>query len=276
MARPQRGESVASMLPITDLEIALGFTEKGLESISRQAFADEVNDIVKAIQLLYKVDVLERLFSIDEVPVDEGTSVVSPGFAGSGTGTNVFKGVFPDNTVVPGNYTHYVRGPQANLAANIKSLRDRLKRWGIPAPYDMIPTTAAFDLIVADTANFVAAGSPLIRQGANATEAQVDATLYAGVYAGDIRVRFPVLELGASTHLAIVKTYGAFDARNPLAWRYDPLVGRDAYVRSRELYPLANAQVMQKYGIGVANRVGAGLLEVAASGTTYANPTISY
>jgi len=111
----------------------------------------------------------------------------------------------------------------------------------------------------------------------NANEyALVDPEVYAGVVYGNVRVRLPIddwSDTDSDYHFAIFKSYGAFDPRNPLAWRIDPMYGRGAYVRFRDVYPLANAVVVQRFGIGVMNRVGAALYNVKASGN-YAAPTI--
>lgn len=74
---------------------------------------------------------------------------------------------------------------------------------------------------------------------------------------------------------AIFKSLGDFAPGNPLVMRYDELRGRNAYVRSRAMFPLAQANAMWKYGHNVSDRTGAALIKIAPSGS-YVAPTLTY
>jgi hypothetical protein len=272
LARPQYVERAANMLPIDEYEIALGFTEDGLMEISLDDFQAQVDAMVAGWEMLHRAEVLSRLFSDAEIPVDKGTTATSPGFAGSGTGANVFTGLYPDNTPLPGGYSHYYRDTTANFIATVKAQRNQLRRWH-PGPFDFIGSAARVDALVADAA-FVSAGSALIRVGDGVSEALVDAERYVGVFDKDIRVHTSILDF-ATDHWTVFKTYGALSPRNPLIWRYDDMRGIDAYVRSRELFPLAEAVSIQKFGVGVNDRTAATLGYAAASGA-YVAPTLTY
>ena len=95
--------------------------------------------------------------------------------------------------------------------------------------------------------------------------------MYLGVLFGDIRVRMAI-EDTSDPVLALFKTYGPLDPRNPLAWRYDEVKGRGAIVRYRSLYPLDQATAKQDYGIGVNSRTAAVLVENGAA--PYSAPAI--
>jgi hypothetical protein len=271
--RPQQGKRAGHMLPIGKWEVTTGFTEDGLDAITMEAFNQEMDDIVLAYQRFYLAEVLTRLFDPAEVQVDEGTNVLSPGFAGSGTGANVFSGTYPDGNALPGGYTHYAFTTIANLATAIATYTARLAKWH-SAPFDMIGSESAIALVAA-LPTFVSSGSALVRPGINTAEALVDAELYLGVLNGNIRVRHAEEGVGATSHLSIFKTYGDFDARNPLAWRWDPLKGQDAYVRSREIYPLAGAMAIQWLGFGVNDRAGAVNIFIDNAAVAYVAPTIT-
>lgn len=274
LARPQLVERQAHMLAIDEYEIALGFTEDGLQEMSIDDFQAQVDGLVAGFQMMHRAETLSRLFSDAEAPVDpvHPTTSTSPGFAGSGTGSNVFAGTYPDGTALPSGYSHYYRDTAANFIATVKAQRNRLKKWHSP-PYDFIGSAAQVALLVAD-AVFVSAGSALIRVGVGTSEALVDANTYIGVFDNDIRVHMAVVDF-TSANWAVFKTYGALNSRNPLVWRYDQLRGPNAYVRSRELFPLAEAVAMQKFGVNVSDRTAAALGFAAASGV-YTAPTISY
>lgn len=273
VGRGQQSKRASHMLPIAKYEVVTGFTEDGLEAISLSSFRQELNDIVQAYQRFYVAQTLDRLFSAAEVPVDEGTSVLSPGFAGSGTGANVFGGNYPDGTALPGGYTHYAYTSVANLATAIKTYTARLLKWHT-GPFELIASPSALDLVTA-LPGFVFAGSPLIRPAQGTAEALVDPANYVGVLNGVLRVRKAVEGIGSTNHIAIFKSYGQFDSRNPLAWRWDPIKGKDVFTRSRALYPLADSVVLQWLGIGVYDRVGAALIYVNDAAVAYVAPTIS-
>jgi hypothetical protein len=274
VARPQYVEAAATALAIDELEIALGFTEDGLMEISLDNFDLQLRALASALELAARRATLVRLFSQAEVPVARGTAMTSPGFAGSGTAGNVFQGTYPDGTALPGSYSLYYRDTAANRVANLRTARDELKRWQ-PGPYDLIGSTAYVSaLITAAGAAFVYAGSALIRPAIGTAEALVDPTAYLGVFDGDVRVRLPLPDFAAD-NAALYKSGGDLAAGNPLVWRYDPMRGPDAYVRSRELFPLAESVAMWKFGANVQNRTAAALICIAASGG-YVAPPITF
>lgn len=283
LARPQLVEAAAHMLPLRGYEAALGFTEGGLERMSRTRILNLIDSVLLGFRALHRKEALRRLFSNAEVRVDATTTATSPGFAGSGTGENAFKRThYPDGTPLPNGYTHYFVAttsgspPVSNLPEKLREARDRLARWHAP-PYDLIAPQAQIDAIAAinpgNAANgFVSAGSELVRPGALNAEAQVDATIYLGVLYGDIRVHRAVTDY-STPHIAIFKSYGALDPRNPLAWRYDEQRGRGATLRYRSLYPLDQAVIRQDFGIGVNDRTGAVLVYARTDNVnTYVNP----
>jgi hypothetical protein len=160
-----------------------------------------------------RLDALTRLFSSAEVRVDRNTSVLSPGFAGSGTGTNVFSAPYPNGTAVAGGYTLYSRVASAGLDAEIKRVTTELKKWN-PGPFEAIGGQAMIDLVVA-LPGFVKAGSELVAQGSGTAVASVDPKLYVGVLNGEIKVQVPLVETN-DLNLSIFKSFGNFAANNPL------------------------------------------------------------
>jgi hypothetical protein len=277
-SNPQYVARKAHMLPLEKYDIVIGFTEDGLQRMSMAAFEDELTAMVDAFGRLYTAEALNRLFVTTEIPVDSGTTSVSPGFAGSGTGTNVFDGVFPAGDAIGGGYTHYAFGTtDASAVTWLNGAITQMERW-VPPPYDLV---ASSTFIAALQASAITAGNPIVLTGSSLirlpdsqAEALVDAQQYMGVYNGKVRIRFGVTGFG-DKHAALFKTYGAYDERNPLAWRYDPLYGPDAFVRSNAAFPLADAIALQWLGFGVANRTGASLFYKDAGAVAYVNPTIT-
>lgn len=270
--RPQYGERTLNhMLPIDPWEISIGYTEEKLKTIKLAEFDAQNRGLRAAWEKLYRQQTLIRLFGNAEVPVSQSTAT-SPGFAGSGTGTNVFAGLFPDNQALPAGYSHYLRDVIANIGPMTLAGVKLLRRW-YRGPFDLIASAAVIDAITAlPTPTFVPAGSILVRPGQGTAEALVDAGVYVGVLHGDIRIHQPLQDTTDSAW-ALYKTGGPLNVTNPLAWRYDDLYGRDVTVESREMYPLADANSVQNFGIGVNNRTAA-VLGSIGTGTTYVPPTI--
>lgn len=266
--RPQRGAGFGWLLPLFENSITLGFTKKALEVMSLDTFEGELSTTVQAVQRGQRADVLERLFSIAEMPLDNDGIGASPGFAGSGTGSNTYKGARPPGVTT---LTMYQRVAVAGLEAGIANAMASLNFFYPGQTFELLTTATLIDDVTALT-GFVLAGSPLVRPAQGVAEALVDATRYLGVLNGNILVRQPEGQLSGDT-LAIYRSFGANNVLNPLVWRYSDIWGPNAWVEDRVLYPLADAEVHQNFGIGVSNPVGAALISVAGTGT-YTPPAV--
>lgn len=271
IARPQITDEAAHMLPIKGYDFTLGFTEDALLRAPRRRILTQLDSMILGLRHLYRKAILTRLTSDAEVAVDKRSTATSPGFAGSGTSSNVFARPFPDGSALSGGYTLYYRAATSARDVTLKAMRDALLRWQ-PGPFDLIGSVSEISAITA-LADFVPAGSSLIRPGASTAEALVDPNIYVGVYDKNIRVRLPILDW-TSANVSMFKSAGPLAANNPLAWRYDEKRGRSAYLRYRSLFPLDNAVIIQDFGIGVNYRVAAANAYFASSGS-YTPPTIS-
>ena len=277
--RPQLGQpGKGFQRPLYSWEIDLGFTRRGLMRMGLEQFTEEVQTTVGAARRGRRADVLDRFFSDLEFPLDDDGVGASPGFAGSGTGANDFEGVFPNNVEVPANYTHYFQAAdtEAGIHAAILDALEALDNWGENRYYEMIGDVTSINQIRTYLGDdkFVGAGSQLIRPGEAQTQALVNAATHHGVYAGRIRVR-PGLSQISGRNIAIFFYGGQNSPQNPLAYVYDELFGLNAYVEDRILYPLAEAAILQTYGVGVNDdRVGAVCISIGGSAGVYARPAI--
>jgi hypothetical protein len=271
LPRPEIAERQAHMLPLRRYAKSLAFTEDFLEQALQQTIINQFDSMAGTFVRGIKMKTLERLTSVAEVRVDRGTTATSPGFAGSGTGASIFTGTYPNGAALAGSYTLYYRDTSANLAVAIKAARDELKKWW-PGPYDLITSSTQLALIAALT-DFVRTTPGLVNPATGVATTPLDPVTYAGVYDGDIRVRIAQMEYGTEPNITIFKTFGAFSQQNPLVYRYDPDFGRGVVIRSRELYPLDQAVMRLRFGIGVKNRVAAANIRIGASGG-YVAPVI--
>lgn len=272
LPRPELAEQRAHMLPFRRYAKALGFTEEGLFEATEAQITRQVDNMLTTFTRGRMLHVLRRLFDDADHYVDRNTTAISPGFAGASSGDNAFTGTYPDGTALPGGYTHYYRDELADSDVAIASMLAQIKRWH-PGPFDLIGSQAAIDQIITET-GFVDAGSALVRPAQGEAEALVDSSRYVGVMNKEIRVWAPRLELGSTAHFAVFKTYGNFDARNPLSIRYDPRFGRGVEIRYRSFFPLDQAVMRARWGVGVNDRTAAALGYLAAAGA-YVAPTIS-
>lgn len=274
LPRAQFAESTASQLPIRDWDLSTGWTEEGLLDMPFNRIMLQIDSILLGLKVNHRKQVLKRLFSDAEVAIDPKRRAVgtNPGFAGSGTGTNVYDTPFSDGSAVPEGYTFYHRDTEENLSVALKAMRAKLgaRQAG---PFDLIGPGNMIDKVTA-LPEFLKAGSSYRNEGNGVSLANVDPDKYVGTLFDDVLVRRPIQDF-SDPNLAMFKTYGALSPQNALAHRFDsrPGRGRDARLRYRDFFPLSQAVVLHKYGIGVANRTAAALLHVAASGD-YEAPSI--
>lgn len=271
LPRPQQVERRGHNLAIAAYDVALGFTDDGLEEISLDAFQENVDAMRLGWERAFRREALIRLFDPAEVFIDKDSNTTSPGFLGSGTSNNAITGFYGNGAAI--SASHYLRDTAANRQAAIYAQRAKLKLAGILGPYDLLGSQTFVDAAVA-LPGFVYAGSPLIRIGSGTAEAQVDPLRYVGVLGGDIRVSQPVTDFSEDAGV-LYKSYGDFAPANPLVMRYDVLWGRQVRVRARAVghYPLSEAVAAAKFGMNVNNRFAAAPILIATSGA-YVAPTI--
>lgn len=280
VARPQQtGGHKVFMLPIRKYDVSTQWTEEGLLTMSDRSIDVNLDSILLGLRTRARKEFLRRLFSDAEVPIDVNATATNPGFAGSGTGSNAFTRAYPDGSSSSG-ISHYIRDTTANRMAAIRSARTKIRKWYPEAIVDLLPTETFLTNLLADAAitggvgtTWVTPGSSLVRPPETAAEALVDPNKYVGVIDGNIRVRKAITDF-ASDHALVFVSFGNLSDQNALAWRFDPLFGRQAYLRSRSMFPLDQSIVLWKFGVGVSNRVAAVPIYIAASGS-YTPPTIN-
>jgi hypothetical protein len=269
--RPQRGKGSGWLLPLYENAITLGFTKKALDVMTVDAFERELATTVKAIRRGNRADVLEALVTDAERPLDNDGTGATPGFIGSGSGSNAYVGTVPPGKTL-GSYSLYERLPSTGLEAAVKASFEAWA-WFFPGEtFELVAPSAGLAVVTAFD-GFEGAGSPLIRPAQGTAEALVDPAIYEGALFGQIRVRKAETQM-SGTSFTIFRSGGGNSSLNPLAWRYSDIWGPGAWVEDRELYPLANAVVNHNYGVGDYNRAGALNISVAGSGS-YTAPTIS-
>lgn len=279
VARPQyTGGQKAYMLPIRKYDVSTMWTEDGLFEMSDRSIDTNLDSILLGLRQRARREFLRRVFSDAEVPIDRNAAATNPGLAGSGTGNNAFTRPYPDGTASTG-ISHYIRDTTANRLAAIRTARDRIRKWYPEVVVELLPTETFLANFLADAAvvsgvgtTWVTPGSPLIRPADTVAEALVDPNRYVGVFDGNIRMRKAITDFTGDYALVFL-TFGNLSEQNVLAWRFDPMIGRQAWLRSRSMFPLDMSTVFWKFGIGVSNRVGAVCIHIAASGS-YVPPTI--
>lgn len=272
VARPQRGMGRRGhMIPLYHYEIALGVTDRYLQEANAEQFTDEVRATVQAVARGRQADVWSRFWSSDVWALDDDGVGTSPGFAGSGTGADAFFGTTLRGQMTDASYTHYFYSEPdaANVQAALDAMIENMGLW-YNGTLDIIATEEMLDVIAQwrEDDIFVPTGSMLIRPAERETQTLVSADKYAGVYKGKVRVRHAI-EGVEGMNLAVINP-----TVKPLAWRYDPIYGREAYLKDRGIYPLTQADILQVYGLGVGDRTAASFLYAETGATEYVAPTI--
>lgn len=274
--RPQRpGKPFAHGLAIWANSNAMEWTEDGLRNMTAEEVVAEVEEALNGFRLQNKHDVWARVFDPVEVPVDDQdlTTMVSPGFAGSGTGANAFQLTHdPRLKELGANYSHYWATTAANLAAALKAMVKQHRRWFPTGNLELVGSADLTALIQAlgENGGFIRAERAYIREGLGNTVATVDGARYLGVFDADLLIRKPTDEWTDKNGF-IFAPLGNLNARNPIVCRYSPKWGRGAYLRSRGQWPLEKSVIIERQGWNVNNRVGMELLRVDPS-ATYAPP----
>lgn len=161
--RPQRGQVTgAYSLPLYFYEMDVSFTERALKTMSLEVLTTELRGIVSGINRGHRGHVLQRLFNPDEAPLNMDGAGATPGFAGSGAGTNAFTGLFPSGVAIPTDYTHYHNAADTteSIEAAIDEMVAKLLQWHRPS-FELIGSQEAIDRIK-QSDKFVGAGSSLI------------------------------------------------------------------------------------------------------------------
>ncbi len=273
-------------LAIESWDNSLGWTEEGLEESTTRQITANVEAVMLGLRRRHRREFLRRFFGNHQQKVDRRTTATSPGFAGSGTGENVFNpGAYPDGYALPANYSHYFRttSDATALRTAIKTAKRYLNKWLGAGNWEIWPSTEAAGILANLTGDvmigeekffgFVPASAPLIIPSPNDARAQVDPAVHLGVLDGDIRVRKPFEDFSGA-YFAIYRTNGNFAEGNPMIWRYDALRGRGAFLRSRDMYPLAQAIMLQWFGMNINNRVAAAIFQIVAGAGVYQPPVL--
>lgn len=275
MTRPQQASDKLYALPLRDYGAALGFTEKALQNMTRRRILRNIDAMLKGLRRNMTLQALARLFSDSEVPQAKNSAVVCPGFIGSGTGHNVYEGGFADGRALPQDYTHYFSADTdtaGSVEATADAAIDALENF-YSGPFEGVATENMLDLLSASE-KYVDAENALVRTGDDQARAQVDPEVYEGVYDGKVRVR-KALKNSTDSALGIYKSEGQLAEDNPLAWRYDEVTGRGAQIKYRDLYPLAEAESVHEFGVGVNRRAKAVLVSAGSGQSEYTAPVFS-
>lgn len=286
-ARAQRpGKRSKHALPIWVGEIGMGFTERGLGRMKADDIVDLFDEALAGLRYNQRYSVLARMLDDAEVPVDEPdlTEMMSPGFAGSGTGANAFPAKFFPNqiTPVPNGYSHYWRIAAAGLGAGIAAMAAQHRRWYPTGHFDLVGSKSVTDAVVAlgEAGGFIRAERAFVREGNGSTVATIDADRYLGILGNDVWVRRPIEDYTDACGW-LFQPLGNLNPRNPLAWRFNPKAGqthatkgesggpagRGAYLRTMSNFPLADADILQELGVGINNLTGAEVFRIAETGT---------
>jgi hypothetical protein len=266
------------MLPLDPFDRGLGWTWDFLQRARRPQIDADIASAMADVHSLYRKAVLTRIFKNTYTAVGTGAGRSQP-FADGGTADATYVPIATPDRGGTFLYTHnHITFQNGFTQAFVEVAVRNLWEHGYDAPYDMV--VSATDMASwTDTSNvtgWVPKASELIRYGMTA-----DLASLGDEFVGAIDTAYGVVRVRATSRIptlywAVYKSFGALDQRNPLQVRYDPKFGVGAVLLPSDMgireYPFENAILYARFGVGVANRVGAVAYKVAGS---YTIPTIT-
>ena len=272
----KRGATTGHMIPMIGYDRGMGWTWDFLRKARQVQIDADVASAMADLRNIWVQQVLTRLFKSTYDSVSSGRSMP---LADGGTADSTYvPPAYPDRggTFL---YTHdhvedYDGITQANLELAVKHVWEH----GYDSPYELLVSEVNISSWT-DTSSitgFVPKASPLLRYGMTADLATV-----GDDYIGAVETDYGVCRVRAIGRVptgfySVYKSFGALDQRNPLRVRYNPAFGIGAILMAGDhirQFPFENAILFSEFGVTVADRVAAIVVENSAG--SYATPTIS-
>lgn len=276
---PKRGATTGHMLPLMMYDRGLGWTWDFLRKARRAQLDSDIASAMQDLDNVWDKMVLTRLFksTYDSVGSGKSMPVADAGVA--------------DSTYVPWNdpdrasafattHTHLL-DTMTITQTNLETAVAHLWEHGADGPWELLIANAdkASWSNTTNVTGWIKRKDILIEYGSQTTLAQVDqdfiGVIETSVY-GTVRVRASArIPTG---YWSVFKSYGQDDQRNPLIVRESPQFGLGAILLSGrqfpiKQFPLEGAILFFEFGVGINDRVGAVLCQVA--GGAYSSPAIS-
>lgn len=268
-ADAQRGDTEGHMLPLVPFDRKLGWTWNYLRKARRSQLDADIQDAIKDIRDLYRVQLLTRVLKRGDDSGEYyglGSSGYSTGFATAAASTAVdYTPPAFGGTSFTSDHEHYVGiAGGAFTAAVFTDANSELKEHGHNPPYDFW-IGGSDEATVKGLTGFVGTASSLIAYNDTAALAnfgggnQVDmnGSYYIGTIS-DFRVR---VVPGIPQYYGFgFKSYGANSQRNPVRIRLQKGIMRPAVVAMPDpragngAYPLQFMMLFTEFGVGVADR----------------------
>jgi hypothetical protein len=274
----KRGATAGNMLPLDSFDRGLGWTARALEDARRATLDADVGSAIQDLKNIWQQTILRRLFKSTYTAV--GSSGRSMPLADAGTADSAYVPLSrPDRSPVFTSSHDHIHHYAAISQANLDTVTKHLWEHGYDGPFELLVAFADLGTWtnVTTMTGYVPPARQLIRYGSTVDVAQVDPAGFIGVIdtpSGECRLR--VTGRLATTYWAVWKSYGPLDPRNPLVVRVKAGVGTQAMLKpseTRYLNPLQFAKIEVRFGVGVANRVGAYVAKI--DGAAYSDPTVS-
>jgi hypothetical protein len=283
---PRRGKTYGHMLPIKPYDRSLGWTMMYLRKARRLSLQADLQSVIIDARKLWQQKLLTRFFD-DTANTVGSTSLADLPFANS---TNDVSGytppVSPEGEEFASTHDHFLGSGTTGITAStldqsaVDVALEHLQEHGHSGPFDLVGSRTDVSSWT-DTTNVTGWKAPEwggVMYHASAVEraAQPGIGLFYGYIESDYGiVRVWLTPRVPTNHFGVYQTYGPGDQRNPLRVRIASNIGFGFNLVPGN-WVSAPGQMLVAYtefGVGVGDRVGAVLVDVAAS--TYSAPTIS-
>lgn len=277
LPNPQRGGTTGHMLPLTAYDNATGWTFDMLRAARRIQIDQDLRTLFKDVRDNWAKKCLQRLFKSTKEAVGS-TGYTYPLADGGTADSSYIPPHMPDRESSAFAYTHdHVEDLNGISQANLETAVKHIWEHGADGPFELLVSLADLSSWTDVTAltGYVPPANALVRYGVTQDLAAVQDSL------GVINTDYGAVVLRATGRIptgywTVYKSYGINDPRNVMKVRVSPDYGANAILLAGDhirKYPLENALLFHEFGFGIADRVGA--IVVQSTAGSYSDPTIS-
>lgn len=282
---PRRAKTYGHMLPCKPYDRSLAWTMMYLRKARRIELQAQIDSVVNDANKLWQQKLLTRFFD-DTANTVATTALADLPFANSTNDVSAYiPPPSPEGEEFANTHDHFLGYGTSGITQDtinqsaVDVALEHLQEHGHESPFDMIAsrTDASSWSNTTNVTGWKAPEWPGIVYHASAVErGPAEISQYYGYIESDYGVvRVWLTPRVPTLHFGVFKSYGAGDDRNPLRVRIHPNIGFGFNVVTGNFVNAPGQLVLAycEFGVGVANRVGGVLVDVAAS--TYSAPTIS-
>lgn len=293
LAELVKGETTGHMLDLKPYGDGIGGSWRAFEDMRQRTLSASIRQIVERGRNRFERAVLTRCLTNTVNTL--GTNGKDVGFCDGSGGGVTFAPPAQGGEIFDTSHDHYIGIASASKTFSdlLEEIAEHLLEHGHMAPFTVKVSTADVGSYKALTDFIKPIGDNIVvvDQGGSTSNrfferGQVEAPGMSGsgIYVGSYSSARGVMRLYATSRIPTgyafgYKSYGANNAKNPIAVRVRPSLGFGFFINEiaseNDRFPIARIQIELEFGIGVAEDRTNGAAAYRVSGGSWANATIS-